>query len=294
MDYTTKVKLLQNFLNQWNHPFQQIPHALIYLSSYPEVTEQLVDFEVLDKSELEASQLEWVALLAQLEHPIDTSFFKDYWVPIQKDGYYFFIDLSSDALPLFEAKYFFFEPYRWYKKFLIHDLSQFLLKLDHPKFDMQAHLSQLHDENLDTLLQIQAEQNTLGFAGKLKPLPVTQSSIFCENQGSEISYKDGGLTITGIHSIIVALLPHDCAISLDAFGAIYNEDDEVGEKVKSIAVLVYLLQSVGIKSIDYFSITFEPEGRGSATYHNNEFTIIHKDSSILTAFIENYERFKGA
>jgi hypothetical protein len=146
MKQPEKHKLFEQFLKDWNKSFNQVPFILDYISTYPDIFVKLKDFERISSVDLKTSQLEWVSLLAQLDNPIETSFFKDYWVPIQSDGFNYYIDLSSESLPLFEACYFFYEPYRWYKKYIFKDLSQFLIGLDNPKFDIDDHFNELENE----------------------------------------------------------------------------------------------------------------------------------------------------
>lgn len=145
MVYSDKKILFKEFLSKWGESFNKIPSILKYLSTYPEIAGKLEDFNPLTIDELNSSQLEWVSLVAQFDNHIEKSFFKNYWVPIQKNGYDYFIDLSSELLPLFEVHYFFFEPYRWYKQYIFKDLSQFLIDIDQSDFSIEKHFKELED-----------------------------------------------------------------------------------------------------------------------------------------------------
>jgi hypothetical protein len=66
--------------------FSQVPYILDCIFTYIEIIEKLDDFQRINSNELQCSQLEWISLVAQFDNPIETRFFKDYWVPVQKNG----------------------------------------------------------------------------------------------------------------------------------------------------------------------------------------------------------------
>ena len=158
MLYSDKQILFDNFLNEWELQFNKIPSILRYITSYPEIAAKFDELHPLSLESLNTSQLEWVSLVKQFDNPIETLFFKEYWVPIQKDGYDYFIDLSSEKLSVFETKYFFFEPYCWYKQFTIENLSEFLLKIDNPEFDTENFFEKMKMERLFESIRIYKER----------------------------------------------------------------------------------------------------------------------------------------
>mgnify|MGYP000262406703 CR=1 FL=1 len=289
-----KEKLFEQFLNCWNKQFNQVPFILDYILTYPEIIEKLDDFQRLSSAELQSSQLEWISLVAQFDNPIETSFFKDYWVPIQKDGYDYFIDLSSDSLPLFEAHYFFFQPYRWYKKYIFKDLSQFLIDIDKSGFNIESHFKELDDERWSEVTNFFNERDKLGFKGNLELDPIEKDSLFREGKNSDFSFQDNCITFSGINSVIVGLLPHDCKIKLENFIAPYNRNENVCEKVKNIKALVYLLQSAGMLNIDSYSIQFDSEKDCRCDFKDDTFIIKHTDKEFLKGLIEKYELYKNS
>ncbi len=294
MDIHSKKKLFDKFIIDWGTKFKMIPAILKYLTSYPVIESKLEDFFPLDLAELNNSQLEWISLVAQFDNPIETSFFKDYWVPIQKDGYDYFIDLSSDSLPLFETHYFFYEPYRWYTKYIFKDLSQFVINIDNPRFNVEQHFKQLDEERWTEINHYFDERDELGFAGKLELDPIKKDSIFSEEKNRDFKYLGNCITFNGINSVIVGLLPFDCAITLENFRAPFNRKENVCDKVKNIGALVYLLQSVGLLSIDSYSITFNSDKQCRADFKDNTFKIIHTDNEFLKGLIDKYETYKNS
>ena len=293
MDLGSKRKLFDKFLIDWGKQFRNIPAILKYLNSYSEIESKLEDFFPLELADLNNSQLEWISLVAQFDNPIESSFFKEYWVPIQKNGYDYFIDLSSESLPLFEVHYFFFEPYRWYKKYVFKDLSQFLIDIDKSGFNIESHFEELDNERWFEVTNFFNERNKLGFEGKLELDPIEKDSLFREGKNSDFSFQDNCITFSGINSVIVGLLPHDCKIKLENFKAPYNRNDSVCDKVKNIKALVYLLQSLGMLSIDSYSIQFDSEKDCRCDFKDDTFIIKHTDKEFLKGLIEKYELYKN-
>ena len=130
MNYSDKQQLFKNFLQEWQNQFSKIPYILKFISSYPELRGKLKDLPFLDSYEFNESQLEWISLIAQLDNPIETKYFKPWWVPITKNDYEYFIDLSKENLPIFQTHFYCREPYRWYKKVIIQDMCKFLISVD--------------------------------------------------------------------------------------------------------------------------------------------------------------------
>ena len=86
MDLETKQKYFEKFLVDWGSKFKMVPSILKYLASYPEIEDKFKDLFPLELGDLNSLQLEWVSLVAQFDNSIETSFFKNYWVPIKKDS----------------------------------------------------------------------------------------------------------------------------------------------------------------------------------------------------------------
>lgn len=294
MNHSDKEKLFKQFLNRWNKQFNQVKYILDYILTYPEIIAKLDDFQRLSTDELQNSQLEWISLVAQFDNPIETSFFKDYWVPIQKNGYDYFIDLSSESMPLFEIHYFFFEPYRWYKKYIFKDLSQFFIDIDKSGFNIERHFEELDNERWSDVTNFFNERDKLGFEGKLELDPIEKDSLFREGGNSDYSFQDNCITFKGINSVIVGLLPHDCEIKLESFKAPYNRNANVCEKVKNIKALVYLLQSVGILSIDSYSIQFDSDKDCRGDFQDDTFILTHTDNEFLKGLVDKYETYKNS
>jgi len=147
MKYSDKQILFKAFLVEWGLQFNKIAPIIKYITSYPELTSKLKSFNPIKIEDINESQLEWVSLLSLLDNITETKFFKPYWVPIQSDSYDYFIDLSSDSFSIFEIRFFFFEPYCWFRKYIFKDISEFLISVDDPSIDLDSQLIQNYEES---------------------------------------------------------------------------------------------------------------------------------------------------
>ena len=163
MHYSKKQMLFDLFMDKWQHQFEKVPHILNHVMSYPEVLAKIEDSVPLGMESMSKSQLEWVSLVAQFEDPIETKFFKDHWIPIQKNGYDYFIDISSDKFQIFKAHYFFFEPYCWYKQYVIDDVVTFLNSMDSKDFNFEEYFHKLEKDSWIKVQSFFKERKELGF-----------------------------------------------------------------------------------------------------------------------------------
>jgi hypothetical protein len=289
-----KEKLFSKFLAIWKAKLDKIPAILKYLSAYPEIIRNIdEDFKPISIEELYTSQQEWISLVAQLDNPIETNFFKDFWVPVQKDGYDYFIDLSSASLPLFEANYFFFEPYRWYKKYIFKDLTQFLTDIDKPEFDTENYFKSITNNNWSEIQGFFRERDELGFSGKISLTQIDKDNLFSEEVKSDYTLQNNRIVITGINSVIVGLLPLEWSIKLEKFKAKYNRHENLGEKIKNIKGLLYLIQSAGLLSVDSYTITLDSNNNCKASFKDNTFIFEYDDNSFLNGLIDKYKNIRN-
>lgn len=186
------------------------------------------------------------------------------------------------------------KPYRWYKKYIFKDLSQFLIDIDKSGFNVERHFKELDNERWSEVTNFFNERDKLGFEGKLELGPIEKDSLFKEGENSNFSIQDNCITFSGVNSVIVGLLPHDCRIKLESFKSPYNRNENVCEKVKNIKALVYLLQNTGMLSIDSYSIQFDSDKDCRGDFKDNTFKITHTDNEFLKGFIKKYETYKNS
>lgn len=132
----------ENFLSSWEPVFQRIPSILNILSSYPELCKKIKFLSPRNLDHLHDIQKEWISVISRFDNPIETSFFKEYHVPVEKDSYDYFIDLSSDRLPIFLLNFYQSEPYHWYRSIVFNDVNELMNALHIGSFDVVAHFKE--------------------------------------------------------------------------------------------------------------------------------------------------------
>ena len=121
---------MNSFFQQWRQELHQVSLILRYLHSYPKVLAAIKIDDLITISELYEQQEGWVYLCSKLEGE-EKEFFKPYWVPIQRNGFDYFIDMSDSRFPIIEAFYDYFdEPYFWDKKIYFDSASKLMLAED--------------------------------------------------------------------------------------------------------------------------------------------------------------------
>jgi hypothetical protein len=289
MDYNNKQKLFDHFLNDWGEKFNKIQFILNYISSYPELGSNLKDVHFLKSEDLEESQLEWISLIAQMNNPIDTIFFKPYWVSVAKNSYDYFIDLSSDTFSLFESCYFFIEPYQWYKKYLFEDITEFLVSVDNLSISIDDILEKNDLKRWTLIDDISNKRDKLGFSGRINIKPIDKRRLFCEK--GEYSFKliNNTLEVSGINSIAIGLIQLEKEIILNHFVATYNKNKLDTTKIKNINALAFHIDNVGFLSIQYYHLSLKSEPDSYIEFQNNKLTIKSIDKTFLKKLIEKFE-----
>lgn len=288
-----KIQLFNTFNKQWGHKFEKIPAILNYLSSYPIIVSKINEFNLLTTKELNASQLEWISLIAQFDNPIEISFFKDYWVPIQKNGYDYFIDISSDKFPIFKVHYIFFEPYRWYKEYIIEDLTILFSKIDELNFDINGYFEQLDKKRWKMVDTFFRERNELGFAGKIDlDHEIDYESVFQEEESSSYIKTSGNLVFSGVNPQIVNIFPENFEIKLVYFNCPNNKHSDLSSKIGNVKGFLFLLHSVGLLSIESYSFFSLKVPECNVEFKNNKLIIRCEDSQLVEHLIEKYEDLK--
>ena len=77
---------------------------LRYLSTYPEVLEQMEINSLMKPEEIQQHYKDWKLLVSQYKG-LEKDFYQEYWLPIESDNFQFFIDLSRPDYPIIETIY---------------------------------------------------------------------------------------------------------------------------------------------------------------------------------------------
>lgn len=291
-------------VEKYSSNLSDVSNILRYLHTYPELLGKIEIEHLINPDSVRKHLETWLKLYSNYENEIDIDFFKPYWLPIETNSYGLFIDFSVKNYPIFETKYFFYEPCRWYKKYILKDLSQFLVDIDKSDFKIENHLKQLDNERWSKIEDFFNERDELGIAGKLELDSINKDCIFLtindvflsevsiESYSSYYIFKDNSVTFERVNSLIVGLLPYDYEITLENFSSLNNRKNNICNKVKNIKALIYLLQSSGMLQIDSYSFTFDSDTECRADFKDNTFKIVHKDKEFLKDLIDKYETFK--
>jgi len=277
MTYPEKQKLYEIWLKEWGTRLEKIPSLLKYVSLYPDLLpapgvgkECLVDDDLIHES-----QLEWVSLLAQLDNPIETTYFKNYWVPFPLESWDFFIDLSSNDYPIFESRYFMGEPYQWYKTYLVKSIPDLLHKIDNPAFNLEKYKSKNEEDARKKLDELFEDHDELGYAGKLELPEYIRSWMFPE-----------ALTISNIKPLIIALLPLQTALKINNINTFHNRYDDANPKIKTIKGFAHLMIVAIHSNVTHYHVTLSNNRKCYARYKNNTITIKHHNLALLSKVIE--------
>jgi len=291
MNYQVKQQLFSSFLAEWDFKFKKIPFILKYLESYPELCAKLKNFKPLQSEKVLQSQLEWVSLIAQFDHPLDREFFKPYWVSIQKDDYDFFIDLSSDTFAIFEIHYFWEEPYKWYKKYLFNDIAELLTSIDDDTIDIERHLMDRYQEWFAQINVLFHERNLLGVENKILPEAIDINYATKPKEETACTLLGNVLVLQGVYSDFIGLLAFDIEITVQKFEPRRKRIIELIQKINTIGGLIFLLQAYGSKKDISYSISFNANQNNFAKFSDHILTIRHSDQAMLQGLVEKYELF---
>jgi hypothetical protein len=103
--YKFRQSLWINFLTEWGGQFNQVKSLIKLINLYPERLRLVGLGNLYAADELDESQKEWLLLYSRLENPIETNYFKPYYVPINVDDFKVFVDLSDPGLLFIEPGY---------------------------------------------------------------------------------------------------------------------------------------------------------------------------------------------
>lgn len=283
MDNQNKNYHFHTFLASWQKKFKQIPHILNLISSYPAINKHFENINFQSIDEIEKSQQEWIALFTKLEHPLETDFFKPYWVPIDKNSYDYFIDLSSGAYSIFQVSYYPFEPYGWLKKYLFHDVSRLFQSLEDDSINLEKELEENEIDFFNSMGDLMIKREELGLAGKIKPPDVEPERLFNEEIELSICYSDSNtIEINGASPFVASLFPSETQIKLINFTLIdTNNASEYIEQVTTIQTFVFLLSMGDNFRLESFEFQFVPKGTGYVKWENEILEIAYSDKNIL-------------
>jgi hypothetical protein len=224
-----------------------VSFILRYIKSYPQSFLKLEGCYLLDEKEVEASQANWLQLLEKFEHPLEKEFYKPWWVPLEKNRFGLYLDLSTPGFTLFQTIYFPFEPYAWTKKIMFENMTDFLASADETNNETDIQLFENEDEwqaEIDSLFK---QNRELGLSGQIEPRPIEVDDLFSGPSSGSCMLQDDELTLKDVNGIFLGVLPRDLKIHLFDFCTDEDLTQEVHQKVTDIKSLLFLIQSSTIR-----------------------------------------------
>lgn len=292
MNFSSKNNLYSHFLQQWHTQFRQVPFIIRYIKSYPQSFLKLDGCHLLDEEEVEASQANWLLLLEKFDHPLEKEFFKRWWVPLEKNRFGLYLDLSTPGFTLFQTIYFPFEPYAWTKKILFENMTEFLAVADETDNGADIQLFENEDEwqaGIDSLFK---QNRELGLSGQIEPRPIEVDDLFSGPTSGSCMLKDDELTLKDVNAIILFVLPFNLKIHLNDFCTDEDLTQEVHQKVTDIQSLLFLIQSSGFLRVTSYEFFFVPTETGYVKWADNVFTIKYNDHWQLCHIRSKFETFR--
>lgn len=291
----TRDSLWISLIKEWEKPYRDSKHILTYLNSYPKILSTLKIGELHNPISLDDSQIEWIWLCSKFDNPVESEFFKPYWIPIEVNSYDYFIDISDEKFPIFDIHFFFYEPFRWYKKFLCTDIKDILLAPD-TGLDLRIMLDKNDKIRWNKVDEFFEERRRLGFEGKIYVEPVNKHEIVSEDSKPiirKLQYKDLKIIISEVTSIIAGLLPYDLRVDLKYIQFKYGKPKMSIEKVRIIRDLVFFLRDAGIRRVDCYRIDFPRSENCFLEFSNESCVLHHTDSKILIGFSHAVIKLSG-
>jgi hypothetical protein len=281
MDLKTKQKYFDRFLVDWGSKFRMVPSILKYLTSYPEIEDKFKDFFPLELGNINNLQLEWVSLVAQFDNSLETSFFRNFWVPIKKDSYDYFIDLSSGTYSIFNATYFSFEPFGWLKEYLCHDVSKLFQSFEDKSIDIDEELEFNLIDYCNDLGDLQVKHRELGLKGKILPPSISPFKFF-NNSTFSVNIDGNKLSMTGVTPLVISLLPHETEIEIIDFTVdLENRVNKYQRKVNTLKTFLFLISGDDYSVIYSLEILILSLESGSIKWDNDKLEIIYSDTNVL-------------
>jgi len=286
------------FKEKWGREYEKARHILRYLDSCPDVLAGLEMGKVISLEAMDASQEDWVRLCTQFDHPMEQEFFKPWWVPITKDDYDYFIDLSDQRFPVFNIHFYFLEPYGWQREFVVEDISVILLA-EERGVDLQKVVEKNEQETWNSICRKFDERLKLVFDGKLEVKALERYEVWPDEDDVDENEivkphraTDTTVTLPGVRPSAVGLFPYEMPVSLLSMDKNTGDICRHLSSVRTIRDLVGLIRHEGSRRIERYLVEFPDQPHGSILFIEDQLVIEHPDAEVLDRFMEALENLK--
>ena len=286
----------KRFKEEWGREYEDARHILHYLSSYPDVLASLKMGEVVDPEAMDTLQEDWVRLCTQFDHPMEQEFFKPWWVPVTRDEYDYFIDLSDKHFPIFNTHFYFLEPYGWHREFVVEDISVILLAEEQGE-DLQKIVEKNEQEMWNSISRKFDERLILFLEGKLEVKALERHEIWPDEDDEamiEIPPRTRADTVTmpGVRPAAVGLFPYELPVSLVRLDNNNGDVCRHTANVRTIRDLVALIRHEGSFKVDGYRLEFPDHAEGSIEFKEDKLVLSHLAPEVLDHYFDELEKLK--
>ena len=121
----TRQRIIKQYGNTWVIKLEPID-----VIDFGLVEGDKIDIEdLITPDEIIPRYQEWIVLYSKYDG-LEKEFFKPYWLPLQRNSYEYFLDISDNQYPVFSFFFMPFEPYSYSKQMLFDSISAFMLLED--------------------------------------------------------------------------------------------------------------------------------------------------------------------
>lgn len=196
-------------------------------------------------------------------------------------------EVHCKSQTIFEIHYFFFEPFKWYKKFISNDIIEILLAPD-TGLNLKGILDENDKVRWDQVDEYFKERRQLGYDGKIYIKPIERDELALNNLELKIknlASNNSIIKISDVTALIAGILPYDLRINLLYLNFKYGEPNESVNKVKIIRDLVFFLRESGLRRVNEYQINFHDSRECFLKYENESCILYHFKKKILNDFV---------
>lgn len=273
----------KGFANEWASDLTEVTRILNYLGNYPQQLAKLGIKHLIKAEELLSHLEEWHWLYAKFNGE-EAEFFKPYWIPLQRNTYHYFLDMSDKNYPIFGYDFIL----HYSKNVLFESIADF----DRVR-DNEAALKVLKEiESENTMAHIKRDhkqKNALAYTGKAPVEKPTIEEISREDGVLKINRSRDGKKITVKHttSSIIGLLPFEMSVQvvnfhMEVFYAMGEGLTEL-KYAKNVRNFTYFVRSKGRLREKKYKVVIG-DNIAMATFNKNTFKISSISAELLNDF----------
>jgi hypothetical protein len=288
MTLNNESAYLVPFLKVWGEAFEKARHIIHMLGKEPEVLASFGLEGLVSSGQLEERHGDWLKCCSRLYHPQEQDFFKPWWLPLEKDSYEVFLDLSDGRFPVFRARFFFFEPYVWYRETIAGDITRLLLAGEEGN-DLEA-LKQENDAlNQEAVKALFRERRAAVFRGEVDVAPLSPEELSGDENCPIHVVEDyvGDLhTVRGAGPLVIGLLPGDLPIRLRELSMAEASPQWSMEDIHCVRDLLFLLRQEGAGRVSSYFMETGGASPASFSYYGKELIIAARDRELVRSFFD--------